>query len=488
MRTRWMGLSLIASVLVAAGCDERALGATVTSGSRLREQVWQSAEGTELSSGWWDDELGVTCAPQVAADGATRCLPGAMVGFAVAATAPGGVGVGLLTYEDAACTQRLRSWQAGCEAPAYTQLTEYTDCGEPVTRVHEVTGLVTTRTPYLWNESEGTCTAQSYDSDMTYVRVGDEVPPTAFVALSDGGAYGSGQLRERLWEGEDGSRLPRDLYDTTFDVACDVWQAADQAFRCLPRGANLSQFADPACQVPVATELRADPACPLGSPGYGRRAEAAESQSGVLVHVYDLAPAVEGGTSYALTGEVCEEAGLPPGMDATFYRYPVEDEIPAGSFVGVYQEVEAGTARLRRMLQVSGDGFTWPTILLWDDVLQLRCRPATLADGSVRCAPGATVFFREGYFSDDQCTVMAQVGVLMGSFFTDGSDPYFAVQSGETCGVGARYYPIEATVDASDLFERDGNGDCGPAPTQEYLLLGEEIASETFAPVTLVTR
>jgi hypothetical protein len=475
-------------VLVTAGCDERALGANVTSGSRLREQFWQSEEGTELTSGWWDSDLGVTCAPQVAADGITRCLPGAMVGFATAAVAPGGVGVGLLTYVDAACTQRLKSWEAGCDAPAYTQLTEFTDCGATVTRVHEVTGLVTTRTPYLWNETEGTCTAQSYDRDMTYLRVGDEVPPTAFVALSAGGAYGSGQLRERLWEGEDGSRLPRDLYDTTFDVACDVWPAADGASRCLPRGVNLFQFADPACQVPVATEIRADPACALGSPGYGRRAEAAETQSGVIVHVYDLAPAVEGGTSYALTGEVCEEAGLPPGMDATFFRYPVEAEIPAGSFVGISLEVEAGTARLRRMLQVGGDGFSWPTIMLWDDALQLQCRPTTLADGSVRCVPGSGIFVRDEYFTDDECTAATRVGIQMMGMLSSGDGPFCAVELGAICGEGARYYLLDEPIDATDLHQLDAMGDCVPAPLQQYIRLGEEIPAETFAPVTLVTR
>lgn len=79
-------MMIVMSLMLAAGCgaagaeDQRGPVEPV-SGSRLVVEAWDGADGSRLPVGLYDRELGVRCAPGLAADGVTRCLPVGAVPF-----------------------------------------------------------------------------------------------------------------------------------------------------------------------------------------------------------------------------------------------------------------------------------------------------------------------------------------------------------------------------------------------------------------------
>lgn len=78
MRLTVAAVMLLAACGVATADDGRGPIEPV-SGSRLKVRHWTGADGSRLPVGLYDAELGVDCAPRMAADGKVRCLPVGLV-------------------------------------------------------------------------------------------------------------------------------------------------------------------------------------------------------------------------------------------------------------------------------------------------------------------------------------------------------------------------------------------------------------------------
>lgn len=473
-------LSLI--LATASACEpDRSIGSDITSGSRLRARYWVAPGGAEIFADWYDSELGVPCEPRQSADGSLRCLPTMPVGAMAGTTGPGTQIT--VFYADSACTQRVQARSSQCGAiPALIRRHESNTCGGHFV-VHEVAGEATI--PELFGEDpqSGECRSLGAPhASVEYVHLGEELAPSALVALTEQDAGGSGRLRRRLYRGSDGSRLPRDLYDVDLDIGCTPGIDADGQLRCLPEAIDAYSYADAQCQTPLAQWGQSDPECAVPDYVYGRKGEFVACT--IRSHIYSLGEPTADVTPYMQYDEdTCEPNGLPPGAVGTLYGWTLGDEISPETFVALEAPPPQGEGRLQHMDHQGPDGFVYQ-VALWDSQRQETCRPALMADGLTRCAPSYRGLVRDT-FADDQCTDPALSVWYQFPECADNSTTSYAVYIDDTCPKGRRYFTASTLIYMSTLYEKNSLGECQESLLAPHYVLGDEIPATEFVELSL---
>ncbi|WP_438039928.1 hypothetical protein [Sorangium sp. So ce128] len=151
--------------------------AAPVSGSRLKARYRTTDDGAKVydPSIWFDSERRELCVFLVAADGRERCVP---YSGSVRMTSKSNY------FADSNCTQPVViSTQKGC-APEYAQeLFSSTTACEPAIRwrFFSIGARLDLTSTYVL-DSAGACKAQTASTTVDYFALGDEIPPSSFVA------------------------------------------------------------------------------------------------------------------------------------------------------------------------------------------------------------------------------------------------------------------------------------------------------------------
>lgn len=449
-------LLLVSTVLVATACggiDGDDSSAT-RSGSRLRVEWLRTADGTQQFAGLWDSELEVRCyydatsAPD--ADGASeqRCIP---------------IGYTSTSYADADCTElvyELDAAAACAEPPAYVSELRQEPCQSHVLRVFRG-GAPTTIDMIYYREGDGSCVGPSPAANTVY-DVGEEVPVDSLVA-GTAVTLGDGPLRRRAIEGDDGSRLPGQLWDVA--LASECYPRGEDDARCVPSTmygngyysddtcsdatVSYNTACDPtAARAPIHAELYI-PAPDACDPGEVRYYTVGEEIAGDQLHAAD-----ELGACFAVE----------PSPDERFFA--LGEELGDSTFQAV--DLRPSGANRLQPYEWTRDGLEGlSTGSYRDQELDLDCFPFGDTDGILRCVPGPDAYVRPR-FSDDACTTP----ILLAEQYLGGCTPPAAPQLAweiiqGACGQ-AQFHELGA------LFEE---------PT--YRLIGEECIVDVLDPAQI---
>lgn len=143
------------------------------SGSRLKVNYLQGADGSRSFLGFYDTARKEDCTFQQAEDGKLRCFP------AAGATLVAG---SMVYFEDKDCTKPLVYVSAtACGGrPAYVAIWEYSSCPTYSVTMAEVDGHIVASTIYV--KSGNTCTATPRPAAYEFYQLGDAIPDSEFVA------------------------------------------------------------------------------------------------------------------------------------------------------------------------------------------------------------------------------------------------------------------------------------------------------------------
>ncbi|WP_437527443.1 hypothetical protein WME79_42810 [Sorangium sp. So ce726] len=150
------------------------------SGSRLKARYRTTEDGAKVydTTRWFDSTRREICAFYLAADGQERCLPG-LVDASIATPISG-------YFAESSCTKEVVMYKKGC-TPKYAYNTAQSDaaCDALTNRIRmfSVGERLSGTTIYIPN-SAGACTAVTANSAYDYFPLGDEIPPSAFVAAT----------------------------------------------------------------------------------------------------------------------------------------------------------------------------------------------------------------------------------------------------------------------------------------------------------------
>jgi hypothetical protein len=142
----------------------------VKSGTRLHAKVGTTVDGASWVAGWYDTQLGIDCAFQVASDGLTRCMPATIVS-------------GPLVYADDLCTQPIIAGTCqGVPVASYVAVFQpASSCGEPAGYVGYQVGAEIHPSEYYFPTSPGSgCTGGQGDVSAPYWDV-RALPASTFV-------------------------------------------------------------------------------------------------------------------------------------------------------------------------------------------------------------------------------------------------------------------------------------------------------------------
>jgi hypothetical protein len=137
---------------------------TTQSGSRLKATYYVGSDGSKQFASWSDSARGnETCTFQVAADGATRCLPAGSYSYSY--------------FSNSTCTTPAVMLTSCGAAPRYILAPDTTSsCTVSPVHIHSVSGPVST----LYIKSGSTCTTYAVPAGYVAFAGGAEIPASAF--------------------------------------------------------------------------------------------------------------------------------------------------------------------------------------------------------------------------------------------------------------------------------------------------------------------
>ncbi|HTB71956.1 MAG TPA: hypothetical protein VK762_01870 [Polyangiaceae bacterium] len=165
--------SMMSTIMDALTDPVPAAKADPVSGSRLKTQYWNGADGSKQAmSGFYDSMLGETCYPSTASDGQMRCMPGM---------------AGVSSFGDSGCTQSL-ALVVGCgTTPKYaSQSVAATACNRPQTTYYALGSPFNGSMYYSGTPASCTGTPVSALTAEGYslYTLGAQVPASTFVAIT----------------------------------------------------------------------------------------------------------------------------------------------------------------------------------------------------------------------------------------------------------------------------------------------------------------
>ena len=409
---------------------------TPVSGARLALQKYRYDDGTEqaVAGELYDTELHVRCTPQLAADGALRCVP-------VADDA---------AYLDPACTARVG---LGRTIARPTHFVVHEDRPEgSVARVFRAGAAIAPITQYYLASAAGCAGPTPVPPELTsFFEVGDEVESGALVAFHDG-ELGAGRLGLVVRQTDDGARVAIGMRDHELGVACAPRLQADGSAACEPLAAQpVTGFSDPACrELAVAVDAGAPPAL----------VKAVEPSGCASYHALGLELSTP---LYRRDGDACTAVATPAGG-----RVFSVDAALALAALGRAPE-DAPRRRLRRIV-LTRDDLRFADDRLFDSAAGADCEHRTLRS-VIRCVP-VNVATATTLYADD-CATQLRVAEVPHQT----CEPLAYATSNRPFQIRALGAPVAAA-----LFQLDGSG-ChpyAPAPGNELRELGPPLDPATF--------
>ncbi|CAN5902794.1 hypothetical protein BH11MYX4_BH11MYX4_53710 [soil metagenome] len=408
-----------------------------TAGARLRpvyEKV-SASDGTYTlaATAWWDQQLGEYCRFELAADGATRCLPPHITeetdDYFVESTCsqPDARAVGVPLPSTGCGFATLAPKARWMSLPI--KLAK--DCsGKEIRRLPDASRLFPS---VLYQLKNGICQAVSVPTDHAYYEVSKAVKtsPQDFVSADvsevDGPTSGP-RLRAvyRKYAGSDGSSALSfsETFDAQRGLLCGQVKAADGVPRCLPkRRPWRDAYLDGACSKP-ARVLGAVDTCKADARDGAFLGEPVKLGACNGTRVRQMPSAPGNLAWFNLNGAVCQAAQGLPGEyaldEADVLAQPEEAPAsfaPLTPTVRPWRETDGygkPGAQLALMLHEysSDDGFK--ELIgqeLSDPTTGGECARGVSEDGAIRCVPSSTRTHyatvsssKPLYFADPTCT------------------------------------------------------------------------------------
>jgi len=432
----------------------------------------EAGEGTARELvGWRDREREEDCSFARVADGTWRCLPAVQWSE---------------TFSDAACTVPLgtRALADECAtAMPYVGRTAVGACGGRLEALWEI-GARTLPAAVYQRDGAGGCAEAAPDPGLAYFAVGAEAPLDGFVAAELAREDGPARLDDRVLIGEDGSRMPQQLYDGELDARCWMWLLADEdRWHCLPIGNGIAYWSDAACSAPVAA---AEVACVLEEP-YPYVSQTVTDACGYTIRIFERGPELLAPTLYA--GDSASCAAVPVPDDEVWWA--VGAEIGRDAFVAADKVAGDESGRLRGNYLATDDGFRRRAGGYVDTVRGEECIPARLTDGTVRCLPvnfGNVVT----YYADAACTTVLPVVEQTFPVCRPAPAASIAIEYVVAgCDTQLRARAVGAELPSGTFFRAGGTGcevyifDPGAV---RYYALGAELPATDFVELVDVTE
>ncbi len=344
------------------------------SGTRLRAQVYRTADGTKLWHGWYDSTLGTPCSFQqnfTAEDGVTRCMP---------------TGAGAY-YLESTCSTPVTVVQTGCTAPTYVSEALATN---PCRSAAYSVGPVVDAGASLYYMMGSTCasiTAPGTVHSLTHVAA------TSLVAATRAVDTRTASLGAAYWRADDGALQSLGAVDLTRSGGCAPLSGS-YASVCSPSDlvyASTPLFSDMGCTTRAARKF--DLGC-FASATHDVEVQTQDSCGNVTIELNTLGSALT--SSYTIpSGGSCTGTTAP----ATFTDYALGAAIPASSLPSV-KTTDVGSGRITTRYLAAGTGEKLAVTTWVDSQLAAACMVLATSAG-LRCVPGD--YHQEAY-SDTACT------------------------------------------------------------------------------------
>lgn len=280
-------------------------------------------------------------------------------------------------------------------------------------------------------------------------------PPADYVDLFTSGA----RLEARMLVAEGMPEVFAGFYDTQLEVPCDFVRASDDAWRCLPREAQVAiieGYADAQC---TRALVSTSPSCATQN---AYRRTPTECQR--VEEVRKLEP-VEASTP-AYNDPDCQSIG---DVEPAEGRFAESEPLDPTTFVkGTVRELPRACKASVRIVEAE-DGATAPLQLL-DVAMDFACRRR---DGP--CSPASLVHTDPTLFADDACTEAAVYGVS--------TDPPQCSLPDAIDVAAENVYRLVEGVYQGDVYSNVGG--CKPAREQSWITTvfapGAELPAERLA-------
>lgn len=444
-------------------------GPDYASGTRLRAEVYASADGARQWHGWFDQQLQTNCTVTTAEDDVLRCVPV-------------GASYGTTTFADNGCTQGLATSVPACEAPPKYAVTQGTGCA---TVVHELGTKVAAPTT-VWSTQGGGCQPTTPISTVDYYLVGAKTDATTFVKETRTREPRGPELQMQFLVGDDGSKQPNGLFDSARKGACATVYLAAASFanRCVPSHVGYAEqtYSDSTCttpavniippgtcfyaadDLPTAAWIYEETAC--DGPHLSRFAEIGAPQTGPL---------------YRLSQTTCALDNNPPAQWNAIGTEILPSTFPLLSYS------QSGQGRIVDDWYTAASNDKLTVDGFYDTQLNIACDPWLANDGKLRCIPRA--LDTAAVYLDDKCTSAVYPAYTTSTCTLPPPPATIRVQRSSTCQSQMGYFTTGAKI-ATPANLWQWTGTCDPttvSPSTDYYSL-TETAPSTLAELTDITE
>jgi hypothetical protein len=415
----------------------------LVSGTRLRVNTIQGADGTVVQMGLHDTQVGADCNFAQDAAGVVRCMP---------------AGDAEILFQDAACATTVAVINP-CVPAQWGPL--YRAGGR---RDQYKVGAAITRPAGLWRLEETSSGVEScvpeertLPSTSTFAAA-DLWPAASFVAATESVETRPGlRLGARYIVGADGSKVRGAVTDAVFGLNCDVLPASDGTTRCFPDDVEFTPpaFADDRCTEPLAVLN--------GSvvPRYVRFRGAPPAQAscaGGLAWTMREVMAVYQGSVWNGANGTCVPATSP----TTRVYHRLGPDVSGAMLATLTTELRGGGSRLGGLASRGSDGSIYepgrPDLV--DSRFMELCVFTPVAGGPLRCLPP---FTPSPYgFADAACQMRAYMFVDQRCTYPGAAAAHrTAFMEGE-CGDGPATAVFARGAPVTSSFDLDSTATCSP--------------------------
>lgn len=417
------------------------------SGTRLRAQWYESADGHRLFNGWYDTELDISCKFQMAADGSSRCMPwldGITPEFSS-------------RFADDACTQRVADSRVYCDVTYVVE--RISTCPQHLV-VYESSGVFEGQ---AYNNSFG-CSALYPDSRRMF-RVGAPVLPSTFVEGSYEQGTEAGGLAPVYIVGDDGSRRFLYFHDLVSGFDCEFLRTSESAAHCLPKNrAHRFGYTDSDCR----TEALLNNSCDFPQIGI----EFDDMCKDIFIP-YSLGDRVSQERYFSDGSGSCNEIEF-SNPQLTLY----ESGPPADQSLYVRADVVEGAGEGRlRSTEIVNEHFMIQGELL-DSQRDEVCFVGLASDGTYRCLPKVTTGQANWFHIDPECSI--PIAQSNDDIMCPGPTPLLWGFD-PTCPGRRSYYSVGDLVTPERLFLARNDCEEFPVYDAEFYEQGPEIPPSDFA-------
>lgn len=388
-------------VALAAACGDEPVEAPPVravmfeSGTRLRANVFESEDGTELFVDFHDSVLDLDCSFEETTAG-FRCLPPHSLDMQLrfsddGCTTPVGLAPTSLQCRATSPFVAARGEDAGCPLPT----------GRPVSAVYRATAAH--QGEDYFQGAPGTCFGPFFGLDWHEL---EPVPLESFAEAKEQLTAAHDGLATRMLVSSDGAKVALGLFDTERQAPCTPYRDGPDLFRCVPPAR-------------VMTDRQAfiGDCEDLGMARTGVLAHACNAPALVVDRLLACPPSLDvfetgepvSGDEAILFGDCSTVSSIYP---SDFTVLPLGDPIDVGE-LPVVRSRQVGVGRLTTRVATSEDGTVLAVPLtsahtieetrMFDELFGQPCSPMADADGIWRCVSGPR-FEDIALFADASCS------------------------------------------------------------------------------------